>query len=51
MAQTKERVAGAPPYDPELVNDKKYHQNSYSYFGFAPYWWGGYSYPILPIAR
>lgn len=51
LGQSKELVAGAPPYDPELVNDREYHQYSYSYYGYAPYWSGGYIYPNLPFAR
>ena len=47
--QTRERVAGAPPYDPELVTTRDYHQDSYGYYGFAPYWMGGYSYPVFPF--
>lgn len=47
--QTRERVAGAPAYDPELVTTRDYHQNSYNYYGFAPYWMGGYSYPGFPF--
>jgi sporulation protein YlmC with PRC-barrel domain len=26
--QTRERAAGAPRYDPELVNDRQYHQDA-----------------------
>ena len=47
--QTRERVAGAPPYDPELVTTRSYHQDSYGYYGYSPYWMGGYSHPVFPF--
>jgi sporulation protein YlmC with PRC-barrel domain len=51
LGQSGERVAGAPPYDPDLINNRDYHLNSYSYYGYAPYWSGGYMYPNLLFAR
>lgn len=47
--QTRERVAGAPPYNPELVTTREYHRNAYKYFGYSPYWISGYSYPVFPF--
>ncbi|MEO5834972.1 MAG: PRC-barrel domain-containing protein [Nakamurella sp.] len=40
--QSHERVAAAPGYDPDLVNDRTYHSQIYSHFGYLPYWGPGY---------
>lgn len=45
--QSLERVAAAPPYDPELVNDKEYNETSYSHYGYDPFWMTGGGYPGL----
>lgn len=42
--QTRDRVAGAPTYDPALVEDD-YYEQLYGYYGYAPYWGAGYAYP------
>ncbi|MEO7015644.1 MAG: PRC-barrel domain-containing protein [Leifsonia sp.] len=47
--QTREQVAEAPPYDPALVNNRRYHENTYGYYGYGPYWAAGYVYPGLPF--
>ncbi|MFQ4149996.1 PRC-barrel domain-containing protein [Arthrobacter sp. LAPM80] len=47
--QSRERVAGAPPYDPELVTTRTYHQDSYGYYGYTPYWVAGDTYPGFPF--
>jgi sporulation protein YlmC with PRC-barrel domain len=49
--QQREDVAGAPRYDPELVEDRGFYQDVYSYYGFAPYWAPGYAYPVYPFPR
>lgn len=46
--QTGERVAGSPGYDPDLVYDRDYYNDLYSYYGYAPYWSPGYTYPDFP---
>jgi sporulation protein YlmC with PRC-barrel domain len=52
--QSRERVAAAPGYDPDLVDDRTYHSSLYGYYGYAPYWGAGYMYPggmaMMPIA-
>lgn len=45
--QTREHIAGAPTYAPELVNDL-YYEGLYGYYGYAPYWSLGYTYPPFP---
>lgn len=47
--QTREKVAAAPPYDPNLVNDRQYNDSAYRHFGYMPYWGTGYVYPGLPF--
>lgn len=38
---TREAVAGAPAYDPELVGTRTYHKEHYDYYSYTPYWMGG----------
>jgi sporulation protein YlmC with PRC-barrel domain len=45
--QTRERIVGAPVYDPSLVDDR-YYDSLYGYYGWAPYWGNGYVYPPYP---
>ncbi|MBW3632297.1 MAG: PRC-barrel domain-containing protein [Chloroflexi bacterium] len=46
--QTGERVSGSPGYDPDLVYDRDYYRDLYNYYGYAPYWHPGYTYPAYP---
>ncbi len=46
--QTRERIATAPTYDPELVDDRPYYGSLYGYYGYQPYWGLGYVYPPYP---
>lgn len=46
--QSREHVAGAPQYDPDLVYDTGYYGGLYGYYGYAPYWAPGYIYPAYP---
>jgi sporulation protein YlmC with PRC-barrel domain len=43
--QSRERVAAAPGYAPDLVADRPYHSSLYSHYGYASFWDGGYTYP------
>lgn len=45
--QTREKIAGAPRYQPELV-DAALLTDTYDYYGYMPYWGVGYSYPAFP---
>ena len=45
--QSRERVAGAPQYDPTLV-EEHYVSNVYSHYGYPPYWGPDYRYPPYP---
>ncbi len=46
--QTGERVAGSPRYDPDLIYERDYYDDLYTYYGYAPYWRPGYTYPAFP---
>lgn len=48
VEQTRERVASAPNYDPELIEDQ-YYEGLYGYYGYQPYWGAGYVYPPYPF--
>ncbi len=52
--QSRDRVASAPGYSPDLVDDRPYHSSVYSHFGYIPYWGPGYMYPtglaVLPMS-
>jgi CBS domain-containing protein/sporulation protein YlmC with PRC-barrel domain len=45
--QSRESVAGAPQYDPTLV-EEQYVSNVYSHYGYPPYWGPDYHYPPYP---
>ncbi|CAN5455051.1 hypothetical protein BH09MYX1_BH09MYX1_26820 [soil metagenome] len=45
--QTRQRISGAPMYDPALVDDN-YYEGLYGYYGYGPYWGLGYVYPPYP---
>jgi len=45
---TREHVAGAPRYDPELANDETNWGGIYGYYGYGPFWGAGYRYPPYP---
>lgn len=51
IGQTREHVAGAPRYDPEIVEEWDYYDSLYGYYGVGPYWAGGYAYPAYPFYR
>lgn len=50
--QTRQHVAGTPPYDPDLINeevgDENYYGRVYRHYGYPPYWGPGYVYPPFP---
>ncbi|EMY34934.1 PRC-barrel domain-containing protein [Arthrobacter crystallopoietes BAB-32] len=48
VTQRRDDVAGAPVYNPELVAERDFYENVYSYYGYAPYWTPGYVYPAFP---
>jgi sporulation protein YlmC with PRC-barrel domain len=42
---TRDHLAEAPGYDPDLVNDRAYQTSIYGYHSCAPHWSAGYVYP------
>jgi sporulation protein YlmC with PRC-barrel domain len=46
--QRRERIAGAPRYDPALV-DQRYLGDLYGHYGYAPYWTATGVYPPYPL--
>ncbi|MEJ1088682.1 PRC-barrel domain-containing protein [Microbacterium sp. Mu-80] len=49
--QTREHVAGAPAYDPELVRQRENYAGILDYYGVGPFWAPGYQYPGYPYYR
>jgi CBS domain-containing protein/sporulation protein YlmC with PRC-barrel domain len=47
IQQGREQVAGAPRYDPTLV-DERYMTDVYSHYGYPPFWGLDYEYPPYP---
>jgi sporulation protein YlmC with PRC-barrel domain len=47
ISHSRERVAGAPNYDPALV-DRRYVSDVYGHYGYPPYWGPDYRYPPYP---
>lgn len=50
LDQSSETVAGAPSYDPEVVENTngEYLAGAYGYYGMMPYWGLGYRSPMYP---
>lgn len=45
---TRDHVARAPRYDPDLVKDERYLGGIYGHYGYGPFWGAGYIYPMYP---
>jgi sporulation protein YlmC with PRC-barrel domain len=43
--RTRDQVADAPEYDPELVDQSEYYDRLYTHYGYVPFWGPGYMYP------
>lgn len=46
--RTREQIAEAPVYDPDLTDARTYYKDVYGYYGVPPYWSPGYVYPGSP---
>jgi sporulation protein YlmC with PRC-barrel domain len=44
--QSREHVAAAPHYDPDLIDDRRFYSTIYDHYGYGPYWGAGYTYPL-----
>jgi hypothetical protein len=58
--QTRQHIAGAPPYDPDLIHEEAaegayagagYYGGLYRYYGYPPYWAPGSAPPPYPYYR
>lgn len=49
--QSREHIAGAPKYDPDVVDEPDYFTGVYGYYGYLPFWGPGYLYPGFPYYR
>lgn len=47
IGRGRDELAGSPIYGPDLVQDKTYYEGLYGYYGYMPYWNGGYIYPSI----
>lgn len=47
--QDRGQVAGAPRYDPDLVDESEFYTDLYEHYGYPPYWVPGYVYPGFPF--
>ncbi len=45
---SREKLGGAPGYDPALVPDRTYYDQLYGYYGITPYWVSGFAPPYRP---
>jgi sporulation protein YlmC with PRC-barrel domain len=46
----REHVAGAPHYEPDVAQ-RDFYGGLYDYYGYAPFWEPGYTYPDYPYYR
>lgn len=46
--RTRDQVADAPVYDPELTEQSEYYDRLYTHYGYVPFWGPGYVYPRYP---
>ena len=44
----RSRLSDVPGYDPELAREPEYYSSVYGWWGYAPYWAPGYTYPPYP---
>lgn len=49
--QTRDFVAGAPAYDPDLVREPDFYAGNLGYYGYGSWWTAGYQYPAYPHYR
>lgn len=42
--QSRDRIASAPGYAPDLIEDRPYQSSIYNHYGFGPYWDEAYAY-------
>ncbi len=48
---SREHVADAPPYDPELVDKLPFYNSLYGYYGYLPFWNVGFAMRGIPTVE
>ncbi|MCA2219030.1 PRC-barrel domain-containing protein [Jidongwangia harbinensis] len=51
VGESRERVGGAPQYDPDLIDGSQYYDSLYGYYGYPPSWGASGIYPGMPHGR
>jgi sporulation protein YlmC with PRC-barrel domain len=51
VGQSPHEVAGAPAYDPDLVEQSSYYDEVYAHYGITPFWGMDYVYPVSTFRR
>jgi sporulation protein YlmC with PRC-barrel domain len=49
--RSRAQVAGAPQYDPDLIDGDNYFTDLYGYYGYLPYWAPGHVAPTRGFYR
>lgn len=49
--QTRDYVAGAPAYEPDLIRERDSYGEFLGYYGYGTWWGAGYRYPDYPYYR
>ena len=49
--RSREHVAAAPRYDPDLVSQLGFYGDLYGHYGLVPFWGMGYAYPGYPYYK
>ena len=49
--RSREQVAAAPRYDPDLVSQMGFYGDLYGHYGIMPFWGLGYAYPGYPYYK
>jgi sporulation protein YlmC with PRC-barrel domain len=49
--RSREQVAAAPRYDPDLVSQLGFYGDLYGHYGIMPFWGLGYAYPGYPYYK
>jgi sporulation protein YlmC with PRC-barrel domain len=51
VSRSPAEVAGAPAYDPDLVDQSSHYDDVYAHYGITPFWGMGSVYPVSPFRR
>jgi hypothetical protein len=45
----RSKLSDVPGYNPSLAEAPDYYPGVYGWWGYSPYWAGGYAYPAYPV--